>query len=192
MIKRRAFIQGTLAAGLLAQSSVFATDTASTDKPSETVTDKPADKPSTTPPATADSATTSTTATPTPPATPAADPFEAKTLDDAMQALGITADNKPEKSKDITIKAPELAESGAIIPVIITSTLKDVKEILILVADNPRPLTAIFTLMEGTEASISTRIRLDKSSDVIVLVKTADKIWTTKQAIKVNASGCEG
>ena len=63
---------------------------------------------------------------------------------------------------------------------------------MILVADNPRPLTAIFTLPEGTEASIATRIRMDKSSEIIALVKTDEKIWQAKQAVKVSASGCEG
>ena len=207
MMERRTFIQHALVTGLILQQVSVLSSAQAEDKPAETnpaPADKPAetnpaptDKPAETNPAPADKPVETNPAPTDKPAetaltTPAADPFEAKNLDDALQALGITKDKPAEKSKEITLKAPELAESGAIIPLTITTTHKNVKEIMILVADNPRPLTAIFTLPEGTEASIATRIRMDKSSEIIALVKTDEKIWQAKQAVKVSASGCEG
>lgn len=193
------------------QPSETATDKP-TDQPSATTDDKPADQSTmATPPS--DAANTATPAAETPaPTPPAVDPFAATTLEDALKALGAPGDLlsaktdsktdiKPEKtsSKDkkktkapsITLKAPEIAESGAIVPVIISATLSGVKDIHLLVKDNPRPLIASFNLMEGTEPFISTRIRMDKSSDVIALLKTDEKFWHTKQSVKVVVSGCD-
>lgn len=183
-------------------------------KPSETATDKPAEQSTTataTPPSEAANTAPSAAETPAP-VTPAADPFAATTLEDALKALGAPSDllsaktdsktdtkaektsskdKKKTKAPSITLKAPEIAESGAIVPVIISATISGVKDIHLLVKDNPRPLIASFNLMEGTEPFISTRIRMDKSSDVIALLKTDEKFWHTKQSVKVVVSGCD-
>ena len=113
MMERRTFIQHALVTGLVLQQLSTLSSVQAEDKPAETPpapTDKPAetppaptDKPTETPPAPADKPAE------TPPTTPAVDPFEAKNLDDALQALGITKDKPAEKSKEITLKAPELA-----------------------------------------------------------------------------------
>ena len=191
------------------QPSDTATDKPA-EQPSETATDKPAEQSTTataTPPS--DAANTATPAAETSaPVTPAADPFAATTLEDALKALGAPSDllsaktdtkaektsskdKKKTKAPSITLKAPEIAESGAIVPVIISATISGVKDIHLLVKDNPRPLIASFNLMEGTEPFISTRIRMDKSSDVIALLKTDEKFWHTKQSVKVVVSGCD-
>lgn len=183
-----------------------------TDQSSATTNDKPAD-PSTTATPPSDTANTAPPAAETPaPITPAADPFAATTLEDALKALGAPSDllsaktdsktdtktektsskdKKKTKAPSMTLKAPEIAESGAIVPVIISATISGVKDIHLLVKDNPRPLIASFNLMEGTEPFISTRIRMDKSSDVIALLKTDEKFWHTKQSVKVVVSGCD-
>jgi len=163
-MERRTFLQGTLAASAagLAVGAGLATRTALAD-------------------ATPAPAATATAAN-------AATPFDAKSVDDTLKAMAVT----PETSKDITIKAPEIAENGAVVPVTISSTLPGVTEISILVAANPNPLAATFTLPDGTQPMASTRIKMSKTSDVIAIVKAGGKAYTAKQEVKVTIGGCGG
>jgi sulfur-oxidizing protein SoxY len=114
--------------------------------------------------------------------------FDAKTLDDALKAMALT----PTESKDIAIKAPEIAENGAVVPVTISTTIPDAKEISILVQDNPTPLAGTFILGEGAEAMASTRIKMGKTSNIVAVVKAGDKAYSAKQEVKVTIGGCGG
>lgn len=116
-------------------------------------------------------------------------PFAASTVDDALKALGMTG---AEESKDISIKAPEIAENGAVVPVTISTTIEGANEIALVVAENPTPLAGVFKMGEGAEATASTRIKMGKTSDVIALVKAGDKVYTAKQEVKVTIGGCGG
>lgn len=120
---------------------------------------------------------------------PAANPFTAKTLDEVLKLINAT-EAKP--STDIQLKAPEIAENGAVVPLTVSSTMAGVTGISIVVANNPTPLAATFTLPEGTKAEVSTRIKMAKTSEVIALVQTKDGIFSAKQEIKVTIGGCGG
>ena len=120
---------------------------------------------------------------------PATNPFTAKTLDEALKLINAT-DHKP--STDIQLKAPEIAENGAVVPLTVSSTLVGVTGISIVVANNPTPLAATFTLPEGTKAEVSTRIKMAKTSEVMALVQTKDGLFSAKQEIKVTIGGCGG
>ncbi len=114
--------------------------------------------------------------------------FTATSMEDALAIMGVT----PEESSDISIKAPEIAENGAVVPVTISTSIKGVSEIMIMVAGNPTPLAAVFRLPEGTEPTASTRIKMGKTSDVVALVKAGDKTYSAKQEVKVTIGGCGG
>jgi len=116
-------------------------------------------------------------------------PFTAKTLDEALKLIN-AADNKP--STDIQLKAPEIAENGAVVPLTVSTTLAGVMGISIVVANNPTPLAAIFTIPEGSKAEVSTRIKMAKTSDVIALVQTKDGFFSARQEVKVTIGGCGG
>lgn len=120
---------------------------------------------------------------------PATNPFTAKTLDEALKLINAT-DSKP--STDIQLKAPEIAENGAVVPLTVSSSLAGVTGISIVVANNPTPLAATFTIPEGTAAEVSTRIKMAKTSDVIALVQTKDGLFSAKQEVKVTIGGCGG
>lgn len=120
---------------------------------------------------------------------PATNPFTAKTLDEALKLINAT-DSKP--STDIQLKAPEIAENGAVVPLTVSSSLAGVTGISIIVANNPTPLAATFTIPEGTAAEVSTRIKMAKTSDVIALVQTKDGLFSAKQEVKVTIGGCGG
>lgn len=114
--------------------------------------------------------------------------FEAKTLDDALKAMAVT----PEESDKIKIKAPEIAENGAVVPVTITADMDGVTELSILVEKNPTPLAATFILGEGAKPEASTRIKMGATSNVIALAKAGDKTYSAKQEVKVTIGGCGG
>ena len=63
--------------------------------------------------------------------------FEAKSLDEAVKALGGPAATQ---SADISITAPDIAENGAVVPVAVTSKIPNTQNIYILVEKNPNSL----------------------------------------------------
>jgi sulfur-oxidizing protein SoxY len=114
--------------------------------------------------------------------------FDAKSLDDALKAMAVT----PTESADIKIKAPEIAENGAVVPVTVTSGAAGTTEISILVDGNPTPLAATFILGEGAQPEVSTRIKMGKTANVVAIAKAGDKTLSAKQEVKVTIGGCGG
>jgi sulfur-oxidizing protein SoxY len=92
----------------------------------------------------------------------------------------------------ITLKVPEIAENGAVVPITIKTTLKNVESISIVVEKNPRPMVATFEIPPGTLADISSRIKMAETSDVTAVVKTSDGIYSTAKQVKVTIGGCGG
>ena len=92
----------------------------------------------------------------------------------------------------ITLKVPEIAENGAVVPVSIKTTLQNVESISIVVEKNPRPMVATFEIPPGTLADISSRIKMAETSDVTAVIKTSDGIYSTARQVKVTIGGCGG
>jgi len=116
--------------------------------------------------------------------------FEAKSVDLAMNGLFGSADNSP--SSDIKIKAPDIAENGAVVPVTVSSSLQGVESIAIIASKNGTPLAANFKLGSGAKANVSTRIKMGKTSDIIAVVKSGGKAYTARKNVKVTIGGCGG
>jgi len=113
--------------------------------------------------------------------------FEAKSMDEALNALGV---NFPGNNSAIQLTAPEIAENGAVVPVTVESTLSRTEQICILVDKNPTMLAANFLVPEGTEGFITTRIEMAQTSSVIALVKANGKFYRVSREVKVTAGGC--
>lgn len=117
--------------------------------------------------------------------------FEAKSVTDASK--GIVGTDLSEPSSDIEIKAPDIAENGAVVPVTVSSGLKDVESISLVIEGNGTPLAASFALGAAAEPNVSTRIKMAKTSNVIALVKTAGgKVYSARKEVKVTIGGCGG
>lgn len=114
--------------------------------------------------------------------------FEAKSVDDAVKALFGTA--QAADSKAITIKAPPQAENAAVVPVDVTTTLP-VEAIAVLVAGNANPLVANANL-SGADGYFSVRLKMGKTSDVKVVVKSQGKLYSASAPVKVTVGGCGG
>ena len=115
--------------------------------------------------------------------------FDAKVLADTLTHIGGTS---AIESDLILLKAPEIAENGAIVPVEVTSKIPGTQSIYIVADKNPQPLVAIFDIAEGLEPFISTRIKMGESSKVRVLVKAVGKFYVATQEVKVTIGGCGG
>ena len=117
------------------------------------------------------------------------DAFKAKTEADAIKALhGKTA----EASDKIKLDAPEIAENGAVVPVSVTTTLPDVTSISFLVSENPVVLVASYKIPAGTMPVVANRIKMAKTSNVIVVVEAGGKVYSTTKEVKVTVGGCGG
>lgn len=117
------------------------------------------------------------------------DAFKLKSEADTLKALyGKTA----EPSDKINLDAPEIAENGAVVPIAVSSTLPKVTGIAILVLENPNVLAAAYRIPEGTQASVSNRLKMAKTSKVVAVVESAGKLYSATKEVKVTVGGCGG
>lgn len=113
--------------------------------------------------------------------------FDSKALADALRSIGATT---TANSPDILIKAPEIAENGAIVPIEVVSRIPNTRFIAILAEKNPFPLIGTYDLRGGAEGFISTRVKLGQTSRVKVVVKADDKVYSATREVKVTIGGC--
>src|SRR6195256_1470760 len=115
--------------------------------------------------------------------------FKAKSEADAIKALyGKTA----EPSDKVKMDAPEIAENGAVVPISVTTTLADVTSISFLVSENPVALVASYKIPAGTLPNVANRIKMAKTSNVIVVVEAGGKLYSATKEVKVTVGGCGG
>jgi sulfur-oxidizing protein SoxY len=116
--------------------------------------------------------------------------FDTHSLAETMNALG---GGEPAQSKDIVFfQTPDIAENGAVVPVGITSNIPKTESIAILIEKNPNMLAASFDIPAGTEPTITTRVKMGQSSNIVALVKADGKYYSAAKEVKVTLGGCGG
>ena len=115
--------------------------------------------------------------------------FEAKNVQDAMK--GVFGSDATETSGDIKIKAPDIAENGAVVPVSV-STGMSASDISIIIDKNGTPMAANFVLGASAKGFVSTRVKMAKTSNVIAVVKSGGKLYSARKEVKVTIGGCGG
>lgn len=115
--------------------------------------------------------------------------FDAKSLADAVKALG---GDKFEVSADVSITGPDIAENGAVVPVSISSKAAGTDFMAILVDKNPSAMSASFNIPVGTEAAVTTRVKMGATSNVHALARANGKWLVASKEIKVTLGGCGG
>ena len=115
--------------------------------------------------------------------------FEAKAVDGALSALHQSSSTSP--STDINIKAPDIAENGAVVPITVTTSLP-AEVITLIVEKNPSPLAGNFILSAGGIGYVSTRVKMGKTSKLIAVVKAGGKLHSADKEVKVTIGGCGG
>jgi sulfur-oxidizing protein SoxY len=94
----------------------------------------------------------------------------------------------------VKVKAPNIAENGAVIPVTFSSKVK-AKSIAVFQDANPESTVAVFTMqpksIPGSDYGI--RIKMMKTGKVTVVVEGTDgKLYSASKDVKVTIGGCGG
>lgn len=116
--------------------------------------------------------------------------FEAKDMAGALKNIGASnaADNT-----GIVIKAPDIAENGAVVPVEVVSNIPNTISLAVLVDKNPLPLSSAFDFANGALPEMALRLKMGQTSLVEAVAKTADgKYHKAKKEVKVTVGGCGG
>ena len=118
------------------------------------------------------------------------DAFKAKSTADAFKALGMTGVTD---SSAIAIRAPDIAENGAVVPIDVTSNVPGTRSISLFVDKNPFPYIGTFDVSQNGVPYVHVRVKMGKSSDVRVVVAAADgKYYQAVKEVKVTIGGCGG
>jgi sulfur-oxidizing protein SoxY len=115
--------------------------------------------------------------------------FKAETIDAALKE-GMGSDATTD-STEVTLDAPDNPENGAVVPVTVTTTLSGVQSIALLVEKNTKPLSGIFHLGKRTKPEVSIRVKVGESGEIVAVVKSGDKLYSARKAIKVTIGGCD-
>ena len=109
--------------------------------------------------------------------------FENKNVVGALTDLHGSSSFSP--SADIVIKAPRIAKNNKVVPIQVISNIPNTESISLIVESNAKPFMASFN-MYGAEAFISTRIKMQKAGELLVVVKADGKLFAAKQEIRVS------
>lgn len=115
--------------------------------------------------------------------------FKAKTVEDVAKVLG--GSGMPEMSDNVTLRAPDIAENGAVVPVGVETSLP-ATEMAILVEKNPSALACMFIIPEGAEPFAQSRVKMGQTSNVYGMVKVDGKWFMASKEVKVTLGGCGG
>lgn len=113
--------------------------------------------------------------------------WEADKVDPAIKEIFGTNEISEGKFK---LKAPDIAENGAVIPV--TVSAKSGSRVAIFQDVNPESLVAVFDVPKGGIVDYSVRIKLQKTGNVIAIVEDGGKLYKASKQVKVTIGGCGG
>lgn len=115
--------------------------------------------------------------------------FRSESYAGALKEIGSEGATLSDKVK---LKAPEIAENGAVVPVQVSTTLDNVETISLLVEKNPTPLTAQFKMFPGLKPDFKIRVRMGQTSKIVAVVKAGGKSYSAESEVKVTIGGCGG
>ena len=115
--------------------------------------------------------------------------WTAKKIDVAIGEIFGTANTTV--SKKIKLKAPDIAENGAVIPVTV-STKMNAKTIAVFQDANPESTVAVFDVPKNGLPEYSFRIKMKKTGTVTVVADVDGKLYSNSKVVKVTIGGCGG
>ena len=115
--------------------------------------------------------------------------FKNPKIEDSLNEL--FGGNATTPSGDVKLKAPDIAENGAVVPIEVSTSMKADK-IAFMVKENPNPLAIVADIPAGTEAMVKTRVRMGKTTQVTAIVSSNGKLYTASKEVKVTIGGCGG
>lgn len=115
--------------------------------------------------------------------------FEAKDFDVALKGIG---GEGGATNAALVMKAPEIAENGAVVPIDVTSNIPNTSSIAVLVKKNNMPLSSVFEFSNGAVADVSVRLKVGETSAIVAIAKADGKVYSVQKEVKVTVGGCGG
>jgi sulfur-oxidizing protein SoxY len=117
--------------------------------------------------------------------------------DPLAEPIRAFAAGTPVRAGKVVVDTPRLADNGFSVPLKISvenaMTPADyVRAIVILAPRNPRPVVATYHLTpKSGKATVSTRVRLNGTQNVLVLARLSDgSVWSGTAEVVVTESAC--
>jgi sulfur-oxidizing protein SoxY len=101
-----------------------------------------------------------------------------------------SAPDRPSAREGILLEVPGTVEDGFHVPVTVESRIPGTREIRIVVDGNPIPLAASFAIPTGTDAYVSTRIKMAGSGSVRAEVLAGGRVYAKSVETRVTVGGC--
>jgi sulfur-oxidizing protein SoxY len=114
--------------------------------------------------------------------------FEMPSPGDAIRAA--LGPDRIVDSPAVTVTAPDIAESGDVVPVSVAADLANIESITLVADNNPVPLVATYRLAPEVEGFVATRIKLAQSCNVVALVKSDGRLHMAGKPVRVVMGGC--
>jgi len=115
--------------------------------------------------------------------------FRQKNFEDALRSIG--AENA-QKSSQLMLDVPEIAENGAVVPVEISSHIPGTTSIAVVIDKNPFPLISRFNFMNGALPYVKLNAKMGQSSNVRAIAEANGKHYVAMKSVKVTIGGCGG
>ncbi|MCP3670442.1 MAG: thiosulfate oxidation carrier protein SoxY [Gammaproteobacteria bacterium] len=116
--------------------------------------------------------------------------FEATTIPTALNAL-LGSDKTRTRRYATEVKTrPHMNNSGTQVTVTITTTIPEVDSITLLATSNQTPLVACFNFGGRTIDSLATRIKMEGKGEVIVILKSGDRLFSEQTEVDFSGCGC--
>jgi sulfur-oxidizing protein SoxY len=112
--------------------------------------------------------------------------FDATTTRDALARLG----GEPVADGQVILTIDDIVENGAAVPVTVECRLAGVEEIFLVVEGNPTPVALRFQIPAGTEAFVSTRLKLAQSGRVHALARANGTLHVASRDTQVTIGAC--
>jgi sulfur-oxidizing protein SoxY len=113
--------------------------------------------------------------------------FSAKSLADVVKALGGAPATE---NKDVVLQAPEIAENGVSVRFTAQSNLPGTTQLALVVDKNPFALAGLFDIPAGTDAQITTHLKMAQTSNVYALARVGDRFFYAVRNVTVTLGGC--
>ncbi|MEM7562490.1 MAG: thiosulfate oxidation carrier protein SoxY [Pseudomonadota bacterium] len=113
--------------------------------------------------------------------------FRAKEAKDALTELFGTTDIA--ENDQILVETPGVARDRKMVQVKVRSTLAETESIALVVEGNETPFTAFFKIYEP-QAFVTTRIRVEDSGELLVVVKADGQLFTRRHPLRIGDNMC--
>jgi sulfur-oxidizing protein SoxY len=91
----------------------------------------------------------------------------------------------------VTLKAPDIAENGAVIPISFGTDLK-ASTVSVFQDVNPESCVAVFTVPKNGIPEYSIRMKMAKTGAITIVAEVDGKLYTVSKTVKVTIGGCGG